>query len=132
MSARLFSYMSVALLIAIASAVPVAAYAEENSRDFVLINNSDVDVVNLWSSPHNVKTWEEAFANVNVPATTQQEMKFAEPGDYVAGTCLMDMKVEFSDGSTGEWDNVDLCKITKFTVFRDGDGSLQGAVEVAQ
>ena len=132
MRARLFTYTSLAFLIAIASAVPVAAYAEENSRDFVLINNSDVDVVNLWSSPHNVKTWEEAFANVNVPATTQQEMKFAEPGDYVAGTCLMDMKVEFSDGTTGEWDNVDLCKITKFTVFRDGDGTIQGAVELAQ
>ena len=131
MSARLFSYTSAALLIAISSSVPMAAQAA-NSRDFLLVNNADVDVVNLWSSAHNVKTWEEAFANVNVPATSQQEMSFAEPGDYVDGTCLMDMKVEFSDGTTGEWDNVDLCRITKFTVFRDGDGSIQGAVEVAQ
>ena len=129
MSARLFSYTSAALLIAISSSVPMAAQAA-NSRDFLLVNNADV--VNLWSSAHNVKTWEEAFANVNVPATSQQEMSFAEPGDYVDGTCLMDMKVEFSDGSTGEWDNVDLCRITKFTVFRDGDGTIQGAVEVAQ
>ena len=91
MSARLFSYTSAALLIAISSSVPMAAQAA-NSRDFLLVNNADVDVVNLWSSAHNVKTWEEAFANVNVPATSQQEMSFAEPGDYVDGTCLMDIE----------------------------------------
>ncbi len=79
MSSRLLSYTGLALLFAISATAPLAAHAEENSRDFTLINNSDVDVVNLWSSPTNVKTWEEAFANVNVPATSQQEMKFAEP-----------------------------------------------------
>ena len=55
MSARLFSYTSAALLIAISSSLPMAAQAA-NSRDFLLVNNADVDVVNLWSSAHNVKT----------------------------------------------------------------------------
>jgi hypothetical protein len=130
MSCRLFSYTNVALLIAISSSVALPVYAA-NSRDFVLINNSDIDVVNLWSSPHNVKTWDAAFSDVDVPRNSQQTMSFSEPGDYVDGTCVMDLKVEFNDGTTGEWDNVDLCRITKFTVFRDGDGTIQGAVETA-
>ena len=33
-------------------------------------------------------------------------MSFSEPGDYVDGTCLMDLKVEFNDGTTGDMQQI--------------------------
>jgi hypothetical protein len=125
-----FVFMTFAATVAVSCLEPELAYAW--SRNFILVNNTPEDVVNLWSSPDNSGNWGRPFSGVNVAPGERQRMAFSDGGDYESGTCWMDIRIEFRDGSTAHWDNIDLCKTDTFTVYIDQDGSLAASARNAQ
>jgi hypothetical protein len=119
-----------AVVVAASCLTPELAYAW--SRNFTLVNNTPEYIVNLWSSPDNSGDWGERFSGVNVSPGERQRMAFGEGGDYESGTCWMDIRIEFRDGNTAHWNNIDLCKTDTFTIYINQDGKLVARARNAQ
>jgi hypothetical protein len=97
-----------ALLVAIAlTATP--AFAED--LVFTLINNSSVNITEMYVSKHSADTWEENILDGTVDAGTQAEITIAD-GET---TCDYDMRFVADSGATVEV-NQNLCELGTYTL----------------
>ena len=100
-----------AVVVGIASCCAVPLYAQD--LQFDLVNQSSVDLHELYVSAHNVDAWGEDVLGTDVLAS----------GDNVSvtvsndqDTCDYDLRFVAKDGSAIERDHVDLCTISVFTL----------------
>jgi hypothetical protein len=96
-------------LLAIALAAASPAVAED--LVFTLINNSSVNITEMYVSKHSTNSWEENILSGSVDAGTQAEVTIAD-GET---TCDYDMRFVGDNGATHEVSQ-NLCELATYTL----------------
>jgi hypothetical protein len=100
---------SIALIAALTIATAAPAFAED--LVFTLINDSSVNITEMYVSKHSADTWEENILTETINAGTQSEITIAD-GET---TCDYDMRFVADSGATVEV-NQNLCELATYTL----------------
>jgi hypothetical protein len=97
-----------ALLVATAS----TAFAD-GKQDFDLVNRTGYTIDKVFVSPSNSNDWEDDVLGRDVLDDGEKvHIRFSR----AAKSCKWDLKVVYSDSETSEWDEFDLCEVSKITI----------------
>src|SRR2546423_6477202 len=92
-----------------------SANAEQSAaQDFTLINKTGVEIHKVYISPHDKDDWEEDILGKDtLPNGDNVDIKFhrSEAAE------MWDLRIEDSKGNAIEWENLNLLKISKLTLF---------------
>ncbi|MCK8786959.1 hypothetical protein M0638_21535 [Roseomonas sp. NAR14] len=106
---------------------PLAAGgAQAQSRlDFSLANSTGYEINEVYVSPTSADAWgSDVLGQDTLPAGRATGIRF----NPAASTCRWDMKVVYADGDTSEWRNLDLCRISRITLFWNRQAGTTRAV----
>jgi hypothetical protein len=93
-----------------------ASLAYAGAQDFVLINETGVDIYEVYVSPSDVESWEEDILGVDVlPDGDSVEVGFDREEDSE----LWDLKVSDSEGNSLLWGRLNLLRISELTLRYD-------------
>ncbi|WP_294156279.1 hypothetical protein [uncultured Clostridium sp.] len=87
------------------------------TQDFTLINNTGVEIYELYVSPHSENDWGEDVLTVDTLPTEQNvEIKFTpqEQSQY------WDIMIKDQEGTSITWENIDLFTVSQVTLNFDG------------
>jgi hypothetical protein len=102
----------------IALSFAVAVFAHGGKQDFVLHNETGVEIHELYVSPHSSNNWGE---NVLGQDTLAPGASVKITFDDQEKTVKWDLKVADGNKHTIEWEDLDLSKISEATVhYKDG------------
>lgn len=94
-----------ALALPLISLNPTMALADR--RDFTLVNDSLVEIDEVYVSTVNTDEWEENILEGDIiPSGESEDISFSRD---VEGTCVYDIKVVTEDGTTAKLSDVNLC-----------------------
>jgi hypothetical protein len=93
------------------------------AQDFTLVNQTGVEIHRVYISPHDSNDWEEDILGRDTLANGDSvDIKFNR-GEKAAN---WDLRVEDSQGHAIEWENLNLLKISKLTLYyKDGKATAQ-------
>jgi hypothetical protein len=101
----------------LAGGAPVVAHAA--SQDFRLVNQTGVEINNLYVSPSESDDWEEDVLGADtLPDGASLTIKFSGREE-----CLWDVMVTDSDGNAVYWRKIDLCEVAKVVLHYDGENA---------
>ena len=105
-------------LSAIAIFFVAAALARGGKQDFVLHNETGVEIHELYVSPHSANDWgTDVLGQDTLPAGESVKITFDDQEKQVK----WDLKVEDEKRHSIEWENLDLSKISEVTIhYKDG------------
>ena len=113
------------LLTAAALASFAAAPAIAGDQDFTVINKTGYQIDQVYVSAVGTKSWGNDIMGRGALADgAGVDITFA----HGASACKWDMKVVYNDGDTAEWGNLDLCSISKVSLFYDRKAGTTRAV----
>jgi hypothetical protein len=88
--------------------------AAQGAQDFILVNKTGVEIYALYVTPHNADDWGDDILGVDtLPAGESVEIKFSRKERVK----LWDLRVEDEEGAFIEWENLNLIKISKVTLY---------------
>lgn len=103
-------YVASALL-ALCAAPQLAMAA---TQDFTLTNKTGYEISDVYVSPSKTADWEEDVMGRDVlPNGEHVDITFSRDTD----SCFWDMKVIYTDKTEAEWDNFNLCEVSKIKIF---------------
>ncbi len=109
--------MRATLLAAFALAnILTATAAVAGDQDFTLVNKTGYEIDKVYVSAVNAKSWEEDILGKDTledGSSVNISFKRSE------SACRWDMMVVYSDGDKATWTNLNLCRISKVTLFWD-------------
>jgi hypothetical protein len=95
------------------------------AQDFALVNKTGVEIHAVYISPHDGDDWEEdILGRDTLPNGESVDIKFNR--DETAEN--WDLRIEDSKGNAIEWENLNLLKISKATLFYE-NGKARAEVE---
>ena len=102
----------------IAIVFAAAALARGGKQDFILHNQTGVEIHELYVSPHNVNEWgADVLGRDTLPAGESVKITFDDQEKQVK----WDLKVADEKKASIEWENLDLSKISEVTIHhKDG------------
>jgi len=105
-------------VVVIAMWFAVAAFARGGKQDFVLHNETGVEIHELYVSPHSSNNWgEDVLGQDTLAPGASVKITF----DDQEKTVKWDLKVADGNKHTIEWDNLDLSKISEATLhYKEG------------
>jgi hypothetical protein len=107
---------------ATAAASPASQSA---AQDFALVNKTGVEIHAVYISPHDADDWEEdILGRDTLPNGESVDIKF-QRGETAEN---WDLRIEDSKGNAIEWENLNLLKISKATLFYE-NGKARAEVE---
>ena len=93
------------------STVEVAAQA---GQDFLLVNKTGIEIYALYVTPHNSDDWGDDILGADTLAKNDDiEIVFHRKEK----ARLWDLRIEDEDGNFIEWENFNLLKISKITLY---------------
>jgi len=97
------------------AATSPAAPARQARQNFTLINRTGYDIQEVYVSPSKAETWgDDVLGDDELGDGDQQLIRFSRS----ERTCLWDLKVVYSeDESEAIWNEIDLCKVAKITIW---------------
>jgi hypothetical protein len=106
------------VLSAIALFLAATSFASSGKQDFILHNETGVEIHELYVSPHSSGDWEkDILGRDTLPAGESVKIVFEDQrkeGKW-------DLKVVDGNKNSIEWDNLDLTKISEVTLhYKDG------------
>lgn len=111
------------------ASTPAAAAASpadhSAAQDFTLVNKTGVEIHAVYISPHDGDDWEEdILGRDTLPSGESVDIKFhrTETAEN------WDLRIEDSKGNAIEWENLNLLKISKATLFYE-NGKARAEVE---
>ena len=104
-----FTLMAAAALFTLA-ATPAFA---EGKQDFDLVNKTGYTIDKVFVSPSNSDDWEDDVLGRDV---LDDGEKVHIAFHRATKACKWDLKVIYSDGDKAEWDEFDLCEVSKITI----------------
>lgn len=116
---KIISRSIVALTLSVvAISFVAAALARGGKQDFVLHNETGVEIAELYVSPHNVNDWgTDVLGRDTLPAGESVKITFDDQEKQVK----WDLKVADEKKHSIEWENLDLSKISEVTIhYKDG------------
>src|SRR6266404_3145509 len=107
-------------LAVIALFVTASALARTGKQDFVLHNQTGVEIHSLYVSPHSTDDWEEDVLGVDtLPTGESVKVTFEDRDKHVH----WDLKVTDKDGNSLEWYDLNLIETEEVTLhWKDGKG----------
>jgi len=100
---------AVAFLFVVASA-PVALAGDQ---DFTVVNQTGIEIHELYVTPHDSDDWEDDILGEDTLANgAEVDIKFSRKEKAK----LWDLKVVDADGNSVEWENLDLLDISEVTL----------------
>jgi hypothetical protein len=109
--------MRATLLAAFALAnILTATAAVAGDQDFTLLNKTGYEIEKVYVSAVNAKSWEEDILGKDTledGSSVNISFKRSE------SACRWDMMVVYADGDKATWTNLNLCRISKVTLFWD-------------
>ena len=113
------SKVTIALFV-IAIFVTVTAFARAGKQDFLLHNQTGVEIHSLYVSPHSADDWEEDILGKDTLAAGDSLKITFEDRDKHGH---WDLKVTDKDGNSLEWYDLNLVEIEEVTLhWKDGKG----------
>lgn len=105
-------------LVVIAMCLAVAGFARGGKQDFVLHNETGVEIHELYVSPHSSNNWgEDVLGQDTLAPGASVKIAF----DDQEKTVKWDLKVADGNKHTIEWENLDLSKISEATLhYKEG------------
>ena len=102
----------------IALCFAAAAFARSGKQDFVLHNQTGVEIHELYVSPHSSDDWEEdVLGQDTLPDGESVEIHFSRR----AKPKLWDLKVVDKEGNSITWENLNLLEISEVTLhYKNG------------
>lgn len=96
---------------------------EGGKQDFMLVNQTGVEIDKLYIGPHSSDEWgEDILGQDTLPSGQSVEIKFHRNEK----AAMWDLKIEDKQGNSIEWENLNLLEINKVTLFyKDGKGTAQ-------
>ena len=92
-------------LMAIATIVTASAFARSGKQDFILHNQTGVEIHSLYVSPHSADDWEEdVLGRETLPSGETVKITFNDRDKHVQ----WDLKVTDKDGNALEWYDLNL------------------------
>ncbi len=103
-------------LAVIALFVTTSALARTGKQDFILHNQTGVEIHSLYVSPHSTDDWEEDILGKDtLPSGESVKITFEDREKHVH----WDMKVTDKDGNSLEWEDLNLVEISEVTLHWD-------------
>ncbi|MGQ0761441.1 MAG: hypothetical protein ACT4OT_05420 [Acidobacteriota bacterium] len=107
---------------ATAAASPASQSA---AQDFTLVNKTGVEIHAVYIAPHDVDDWQEdILGRDTLPDGETVDIKFNRKETAEN----WDLRIEDSKGNAIEWENLNLLKISKATLFYE-NGKARAEVE---
>ncbi len=100
----------------IAIFLTATAFARSGKQDFILHNQTGVEIDSLYVSPHSVNDWEEDILGQDTLASGESLMITFEDRDKHVH---WDLKVTDKEGNSLEWDDLNLIEISEVTLHWD-------------
>ena len=109
--------IKIALALAtVAMFVTVSALARTGKQDFILHNQTGVEIHSLYVSPHSTDDWEEDILGKDTLATGESlKITFDDRDKHVH----WDLKVTDKDGNSLEWYDLNLIETEEVTLHWD-------------
>jgi hypothetical protein len=102
-----------ALLAALPALLPSLATAQ-GRQDFALVNRTGYQIDEVYIGPTSSTNWGRDILGSNVLGNNQVfNVRFGA----ATSECLWDIKVVYNDGDTSEFRRVNLCQVSKVTMF---------------
>jgi len=103
-------------LTVVASFVTASALARAGKQDFVLHNQTGVEIHSLYVSPHSAGDWEDdILGRDTLPSGETVKVTFDDRDKHVK----WDLKVTDKDGNALEWYDLNLIEIEEVTLHWD-------------
>lgn len=105
---------------AAAASAPASAEADQ---DFTLVNNTGVEIDKVFITPHDSDTWEEDILGQDtLPDGERVDIKFHR----TEKAAMWDLKIADKEGTSIEWENLNLLEISKVTLhLKNGKGTYE-------
>ena len=109
--------IKIALALAtVALFVTASAFARTGKQDFILHNETGVEINSLYVSPHSADDWEEDILGKDTLATGESlKITFDDRDKH----SHWDLKVTDKDGNSLEWYDLNLAEIEEVTLHWD-------------
>ncbi len=99
--------------------------AQAGQQDFTLNNRTGYQIDEVYVSRTSSRNWGgDVMGSDALEDGRAVNITFTAPGSV----CRWDMKVKYSDGDEATWNNLNLCDITKVTLFWDRKNETTRAV----
>jgi hypothetical protein len=112
------SKSAIVVTLSVILVVAAAALARSGKQDFVLHNQTGVEIHELYVSPHSANDWgTDVLGQDTLPAGESVKITFDDREKQVK----WDLKVADEKKHSIEWENLDLSKISEVTIhYKDG------------
>ena len=99
--------------------------AQAGNQDFTLVNETGITIEELYISPAKADNWQEdVLGDEALPDGGSVEVGFPVDDNH----CRWDLKIIDGDKDEVVWNNLDLCKISKITLFWE-NGNARATLE---
>ena len=114
---QMFLKSKVALVLGvIAIFLTASAFVRPGKQDFILHNQTGVEIDSLYVSPHSTNDWEEDVLGQDTLASGDSvKITFEDRDKHVH----WDLKVTDKEGNSLEWDDLNLIEISEVTLHWD-------------
>ena len=109
----------------VATTIGLSGLAQAAQQDFTLVNRTGYTVNEVYVSAANARSWQEDVLGEDTLETGQNVKIRFERG---ARGCLYDLKVVYADGDKSEWSKLDLCRISRVSIYWDRKAGTTRAV----
>jgi hypothetical protein len=108
--------------VALVSSMPVA---HASQQDFTLQNKTGYQIDEVYVSQSSSRNWgNDIMGRDALDDGNTVDISFHAPDD----ACRWDMRVKYNDGDEATWNNLNLCNISKVTLFWDRKNEKTRAV----
>jgi hypothetical protein len=105
--------IAAALLAGLPAALPGLA-AAQGRQDFALVNRTGYQIDEVYIGPTSSPNWGRDLLGSNVLGNNQVfNVRFGA----ATSDCMWDIKVVYNDGDTSEFRRVNLCQVSRVTMF---------------
>ena len=110
---------------AFAMTIGSAGLAQAANQDFTLVNRTGYTVKHVYVSAANASSWEDDVLGEDVLDTGELVKITFEKGTR---GCSYDLKVVYDDGDASEWAKLNLCTISRVSIYWDRKAGTTRAV----
>ncbi len=106
------TWAATGLVLGAMAMLPGTALAD-GKQNFSLLNKTGYTISEVYVAPSKSSSWEEDILGRDVlPDGTAVDIVFSRKEK----SCKWDLKVIYDDGEEAEWDNFDLCTVSKIAI----------------
>jgi hypothetical protein len=100
-----------------------AAASSEANQDFTLVNATGVEIDKVYITPHSSNDWEDDILGQDTLADgAKVDIKFHRSEK----AAMWDLRIEDKEGTSIEWENLNLLEISKVTLhFKGGKATAE-------